>query len=338
MINYYTILGVSRTSSKDDIKVAYKKLARQFHPDKNKDNPEAEIKFKEVSEAYDTLSDDKKKKSYDAKMNFSFDFNRWGQAFGEANTAETFHKQGKPEPPKGSDIEQHITITLNDIISGVSKKITYKAFKSCSTCDGTGANTLKECSVCNGHGSTRSKKTTMFGTTLEVGICKKCWGAGVEIDTPCMECKGEGVLNEDDTAEINILSGVNSGDFIKVIGKGNAGRRGGPRGNLIVYVNEELPLDINRKGNDLYMKHEITLSEAVLGTIIKVNAPKKNIELKVKPATQSGTLLKVKNGGIMKGSLFVEIKVLIPEIFTEEQRKIFERLKEIDEEFSFFDE
>ena len=108
MVNYYTILGVSRTSSLEEIKKAYKKLARELHPDKNKDNLDAEDKFKKVSEAYDTLSDDKKRKAYDAKMNFSFDFNRWGQAFGEANTAENFHKQGRPEPPKGSDIEEHL--------------------------------------------------------------------------------------------------------------------------------------------------------------------------------------------------------------------------------------
>ena len=338
MVNYYTILGVSRTSSLEEIKKAYKKLARELHPDKNKDNLDAEDKFKKVSEAYDTLSDDKKRKAYDAKMNFSFDFNRWGQAFGEANTAENFHKQGRPEPPKGSDIEEHMTITLKDIISGKPKDITYKVLKACGTCDGTGAKTLKQCSVCNGHGIVRRKKTGMFGSTLEVDACSKCWGSGVEIDSPCMECKGEGVVSEEETTPINIISGVKSVESIKMIGKGNAGRRGGPRGDLIVYINEELTSGITRKGNDLYMSHEITVSEAILGTTIKVDSPKKSVELKVKPATQSGTLLKVKNGGIMKGSLFVEIKVLIPEIISDEQRKLFERLKEIDEEFLFNEE
>lgn len=338
MINYYSVLGVSRTSTKEEIKSAYKKLARELHPDKNKDNPDAESRFKEVSEAYNNLYDDKKRKSYDGKMKFSFDFNRWGQAFGEANTAENFHKNARPESPPGPDIEYPITLTLDEIISGVKKEVTYKVLKPCRTCDGSGAKTLKSCSVCNGHGTVRQKKSGMFGQTLEVSTCKKCWGTAVEIKEPCMDCKGEGRISEEETTEVTIPAGVTSKNFIKIIGKGSAGKRGGPRGNLVLITTEKIPDKITRKGNDLYMDHEITVSEAVLGTTIKVDAPKKSVELRVLPSTQSGTMLRVKNGGILRGNLYVQIKVIIPEIISDEQKQLFERLREIDKEFSFDEE
>ena len=335
MINYYAVLGVSRTSSKEDIKVAYKKLAREYHPDKNNGD---DAKFKEVSEAYDNIYDDKKRKAYDAKMKFSFDFGRWGQAFGESTTAEDFHKTGRPESPPGPDVNQDMTITLDEVISGVKKEVVYDAMKPCRTCDGSGAKTLTSCSLCNGHGIVRERKQNLFGSSLEASVCKKCWGTAVEIKDPCMACKGEGRISEKESAMVSIPSGTKSGNFINIIGKGSAGKKGGPRGNLIVHITEKLPKGITRKGNDLYMEHSITVSEAVLGTEIEVEGPKKTITLKVIPSTQSGTLLRVKNGGILRGYLYVQINVIIPEIISDEQRVLFERLNEIDKDFSFDDE
>jgi len=335
MINYYTVLGVSRTSSKEEVKGAYKKLAREYHPDKNNGD---DTKFKEISEAHDILSDETKRKAYDAKMNFSFDFNRWGQAFGESTTAEDFHKTGKPEAPKGPDIHQEVVVTLDEILNGVKKEVTYHALRPCYSCDSSGAKTLKACILCKGHGTVREKKTNIFGSSLEVVVCKKCWGSAVEVDLPCTTCKGDGRISEEEVTNVNIPAGVKNKNFINVVGKGSAGKRGGTRGNLIVDIVEELPQNITRKGSDLYMEHEITLTEAVLGTTIKVNTPKKTVELKIKPATQSGTLLKIKNGGIFKGSLYVQVKVLIPELYSDEQRQLFVRLSEIDKEFSFEDE
>lgn len=335
MVNYYAVLGVGRTSHKDEIKVAYKKLAREHHPDKNNGD---DTTFKEVSEAYDTLSDDKKRKAYDIKMSFSFDYGRWGQAFGEASTAENFHKSGKPEAPKGTDISVNVVLTLDDVILGTSRKITHKVLRTCNMCDGSGASTLRSCSICKGHGTVRKSVRNLFGDTIEVKLCKQCWGTGVEIDTPCMTCKGEGCISEEETTVVNLPVGSKNDNFIEIIGKGNAGRRGGVRGNLRVNMSVNLPDGVTRKGNDLYIGHEITISEAVLGTIIKVDGPKKIVELKVKPATQSGTLLRVKNGGILKGFLYVQLKVIIPEIISDEQRELFTRLSEIDKDFSFLEE
>ena len=335
MINYYAVLGVARNAKKADIKVAYKKLAREYHPDKNKDT---EDKFKEIAEAYETLFDDKKRKTYDAKMSFSFDFNRWGQAFGEASTAEDFHKTGRPEAPIGSNVEEKISVTLDEIITGVKKEVTYKVSKGCSACDGSGAKSLQSCSMCKGHGVVREKKQSLFGTTLESSTCKRCWGTAVEIKDPCMNCKGEGRISVSETTEVSIPAGVKSSNFINIVAKGHAGKRGGPRGNLVVSVTEDIPSNINRKNHDLYMEHVITVSEAVLGTIIKVEAPKKTVDLKVSPATQSGTLLRVKGGGILRGHLYVQLKVVIPEVISDEQRKLYEKLNEIDKYFSFDDE
>jgi molecular chaperone DnaJ len=335
MINYYAVLGVGRTATKDEIKVAYKKLAREHHPDKNGGD---DTKFKEVSEAYDNLYDDKKRKAYDVKMKFSFDYGRWGQAFGEASTAENFHKTGKPEAPRGTDVSVDVVLTLDDIILGITKSFTYKVMTTCNMCDGSGASTLKSCSICKGHGTVREHKKNLFGDTLEVKSCKRCWGTAVEIDTPCMTCKGEGCISEEETTLVDLPAAAKHGNFIDIIGKGNAGRRGGARGNLRVNMSVNLPDGVIRKGNDLYIDHEITVSEAVLGTTIKVDGPKKMVELKVKPATQSGTLLRVKNGGVLKGFLYVQLKVIIPEVISDEQRELFKRLSEIDKDFSFVDE
>lgn len=339
MKNYYTILGIARNAGLAEIKKSYKSLARELHPDKNKDTPNTEDKFKDVSEAYSVLSDDKKRKVYDSKLNSTFDFNRWGQAFGSSNTAENFHKKARPEVPKGSNIEVTLNISLSELVVGVIKDVEYEVKETCNICDGTGAKTLKSCSVCKGKGVVKEKKQNLFGSTLEVGVCKKCWGTAVEIDTPCMECVGEGVVNKKHTRSIDLSNAlISDGNFIEYPAEGNAGRRGGAKGNLKVKLDIDTPSNVIRKGHDLYMSHEITALEAILGHTISIDAPKKKVDIKVKPGTQHGKLLRVKGQGIVGGSLFIEIKVLIPEYLSDEQRALYLKLKELEDEYSFDDE
>lgn len=331
-------MGVARNAGLGEIKKSYKSLARELHPDKNKDNPDAEEKFKDISEAYSVLSDDKKRKVYDSKLNSTFDFNRWGQAFGSSNTAENFHKKARPEPPKGSNIDYTLKLSLNDLVNGTQKEIKYKSKDRCSTCDGTGAKKLKSCSICQGKGVVKEKKRNLFGVTLEVNTCKRCWGTAVEIDVPCMDCVGEGVISNEHVLNIDLSNVVIAdGNYIEYIAKGNAGRRGGAKGNLIVNLDIDIPSKIIRKGHDLYMSYDITVLEAILGHTISVDAPKKTVDIKIKPGIQHGTLLRVKNQGIMDGSLFVEINISIPEYITDEQKELYIKLKNLEDEYSFED-
>jgi len=336
MIDYYKVLGVSRTAKSDEIKKAYKKLAFQYHPDKNQGNSDAEVKFKEISEAYDTVGDSEKRKVYDSKMSWSFDFNRWHHAFGDADTANNFKSAGRPEAPKGSDITVDVFITLEEIVLGTECIVKVSRMSRCSLCDGTGAKTNKSCSVCNGAGFVRKiQKSSMFANTMTVDKCNSCWGAGVEIDRPCHSCVGTGCLLEEKTIKVNIPIGFQDGEKLRVPNMGNHGNRGGPAGDLFVVVHQTPHTLFTREGKNLFTKVTVSSIDLILGGSYKVPTLFEKVEFKIPSGTQPNTKFRIKEKGVAGGALYVEVLCEIPTAINDEQKKHYEALKKLEKEFDF---
>lgn len=336
MVDYYKILGVSRTAKQDEIKKAYKKLALQYHPDKNQDNPEAEVKFKEVSEAYDNLGDSDKRKVYDSKMSFSFDFNRWHHAFGHADTASSFKNTAKPEPPKGSDVNIDLFLTLEELAIGGEHIVKVSRKGRCSLCDGTGAKTNKSCSVCNGAGIVRKiQKSSMFGNSMVVDKCTACWGSGIEIDLPCHNCTGTGCISEEKTIKVNIPAGFLDNEKLRIPAMGNNGLNGGAAGDLYIMVHQTPHALFTREGKNLFTKIKVSSIDLTLGGSRKVPTLFDKVEFKIPPGTQPNTKFRIKDKGILGGSLYVEVLCEIPSSLNEQQIKHYEELRIIEKEYDF---
>jgi molecular chaperone DnaJ len=340
MQNFYEILGVEKTTSDEDVKKAYKKLAVKYHPDKNKGDKEAETKFKEVAEAYDTLSDPAKKKKYNSRMSFSFDFNRYGDAFGESD-ATSFKHMKKQNPPKGDDLKMPLEITLEEISKGCEKTIKLSKWNTCTICDGTGAKTNKGCTLCEGQGFVRrvTKASIFGGTAVTVEQCKRCRGSKVEIDTPCLNCQGSGRLKDDAKINIAVPPLVKSGNYIVIKGQGDAGKNGGAYGDLhinIIEKNHELFTRSERNSNDLEIEIDASLSELVLGGKAKIPTLFGKVEMVVPPGSQANAKFKIRNKGLNeKGNLYVTMNLILPTDLTEEQRELFEKLKKIEKDLKF---
>lgn len=336
MEDYYQILDVKRGAELSDIKKSYKDLARKYHPDKNPGDKKAEKAFKAISEAYSTLSDSKKRKVYDSKMSFSFDFNRWGQAFGERarkSRATHFNSHVRPEPPKGNDLKVIIDLTLEEIYSGCKKTIKINKWKRCPVCDGTGAKTNRKCSQCNGVGSIRTlQRNSHFGQSIVVETCRSCYGSGVEIETPCGYCKGESRIKEDANIKVVIPKLVNNKNFIVINGEGDAGKTNGPNGNLNITINELSHDKFHRKGNDLYTELEVSIADLVLGTVAKIpTLDGGSVDIKIPAGHSPHSHCKVKGKGLSKkDDLIVTLNLIIPKNLDERQKKLFEELREIE--------
>ncbi len=350
--DYYEVLGVDKQASVDDIKKAYRKLAMQFHPDRNP-SKEAENQFKEVTEAYEVLSDGDKRARYDRfghqGLHAGQDFHQYqdvndifssifggggGSIFDEFfGGGQRGRRQRGPE--RGSDLRVTLSLTLEEIATGVEKKVKLRRMKPCDTCHGTGAKSgggAVTCTTCGGTGELRQVSRSMFGQMVNISVCPTCDGEGTTVRDKCSTCAGEGRVQAEATIKVNIPAGVSEGNYIPLQGQGNVGRRGGRAGDLIVFITEEPHEFFHREGDDVVLNLTISLSDAALGTDVDVPTLTGRARLKIDPGTQPGTILRMRDKGIPhvqshgKGDQLVRVQVHIPSKLNQKEKDLLREL------------
>ena len=348
--DYYEVLGVPKDASKDDIKKAYRKLAMEFHPDRNK-APEAEEKFKELSEAYAILSDDEKRSQYDQYgmsgiegrytyedifrgADFDEIFRDLGFGFG-GNIFDVIFQRMRPRygPEKGPDLRYDLEIPLEQAASGTRTQIEVPRTESCPRCNGSGAEPgtgSSGCPKCQGTGQIRLERSTAFGRLVQVQTCDRCGGSGVIIKTKCRDCRGTGTVEHHRRIDVSIPPGVDSDSHLRLRGQGEAGIRGGEPGDLFVVIHVKPHEIFRRQGDDIYCKVPIGFAEAALGAAVEVPTLDGKAELKIPSGTQTGTLFRLKRKGIPKlqsygqGDEYVEVVVKVPTKLSERERQLLE--------------
>lgn len=353
----YDVLGVSKTATQDEIKKAYRKLARKYHPDANPDDPKAEEKFKDVSTAYETLSDPEKRKQYDAGPSFfgqgpqaggggfrGFQGGQpmggdWADLFGNlfgggggggGQGFGGFGRRTQPRPERGEDKSVSVRISFDDALKGITTKISVPQNVQCKTCGGSGAapgTSPSTCPQCRGRGVV-SQSQGFFALNQP---CPRCGGTGSVIEQPCATCQGTGTTQALKKFTVPIPAGVKDGTKIRLRGKGEPGLRGGEPGDLYVLVHVDESPVFERRGADLQLEVPVTMVEAALGATVKVPTPDGSVNLKVPAGTQNGRLLKLKGkgaprlGAAGKGDLIARIKVVTPEELSGEQKELLKK-------------
>lgn len=349
--DYYEILGVDKKASASEIKSAYYKLAKKYHPDLNKDNPQAAEKFKEVNEAYEVLSDSTKRSNYDqfgsATGPNPNDFFRNGQAGGfsgfgggfedifgsifsnfggmDANTART-----------GNDVTTKVILTFEEAAKGVTKKFNIIRTEECSCCHGTGAKDgtqYSTCTECGGTGQVRYTQNTLFGRVVNQGPCKTCNGTGKIVKEKCTECSGKGYKRANVTITVDIPAGIDDEQIVTLRGNGDAGVRGGPNGDLQILVKVTPHKLLTRQGFDVYLDLPIPFTTAMLGGKVVIPSLEGKLELSIPEGTQSGTVLKLKNKGIkhlnksVYGDMYIRIMVELPKLNDKAKKTLVKKLE-----------
>ena len=374
--DYYEVLGVSKGASAEEIKKAYRKMALKYHPDKNPGDKQAEENFKEAAEAYDVLSNPDKKARYDqfghAGMNagggggfsgagFSMEdiFSQFGDIFGGhfggfGGFSGFGGSRGGRRVNKGSDIRIRVKLDLKEIAKGTEKKIKINKQVSCHECNGKGAKSeadIKTCNTCNGTGQVTRVQQSIFGAMQTASVCPTCGGEGRTIIKPCGKCGGDGLIKESEEISFKIPAGVAQGMQLNVQGKGNAARRGGINGDLLVVIEEEEHQDFQRDGNDLIYTLFISMTDAILGGDAEIPHFDSKLRIKIEPGTQSGKILRLRSKGLPDvngygtGDLLVYIQIWTPKKVDRAERELLEKLKGSDnfkpnpskDERNFFD-
>ena len=346
--DYYEVLGVDKNASETDIKSAFRKLAKKYHPDVSKEENAAE-KFKEAQEAYAVLSDPQKRKQYDQFGHNAFNTNGGGfsgfDGFDFGNMSDIFEdlfggmgfstgrtRKNSNSPRKGSDVLYRITIDFDEAVYGTKKDIKIDVEENCSECHGTGGFNAKTCSECHGSGTVTSEQRTMFGSFLTKTTCPYCHGEGTTYEKKCSDCGGPGKVTNRKTITITVPAGIDTDNRLRVAGKGAAGINGGPNGDLYVEFTVRDHDFFERDEDDIYFELPLTITEAVLGTKKEVPTLYGNVDLVIPSGTQSGDKMRLRSKGVenvntkRKGDMYVITKVIIPEILTKEQKKLFEQL------------
>ncbi|HKC36266.1 MAG TPA: molecular chaperone DnaJ [Chitinophagaceae bacterium] len=355
--DYYEILGVGKTASADEIKKAYRKVAMQFHPDRNPGDKSAEEKFKEAAEAYEILSDTDKKAQYDryghagvssngrgfsgGGMNMEDIFSQFGDVFGEDLFGSFFGGGGgrgrtsRARGIRGSNLRVKIKLTYEEIAKGVTKNIKVKKHVVCNTCNGSGAKdkgSVQTCGTCGGSGQVRRVTNTFIGQMQTVTTCPTCNGEGTTITAKCPACKGEGRVYGDDAISIEIPAGVQEGMQLNLSGKGNAGERGGAHGDLIILIEEEPHKDLQRDGMNVAYDLHISFTDAVFGIQLEVPTIDGRAKIKIPPGTQSGKIFRLKGKGFpavnsyQKGDQLIHVNVWTPQNVSVEEKTMLEKM------------
>ncbi len=366
--DYYEVLGVSRSAAEREIKDAYRQLALKYHPDKNQGNKEAEEKFKEINEAYEVLSDSKKKQLYDqyghagvgtggpgAGPGFGgFDFSGFGGGGAQGDLGDIFGdilegvfggqqrtgRSGRRSgAARGSDLQYDAQLELRDAVFGTELTLKVPRHEACTRCGGSGAKSgtnRKTCPACKGAGKMRMSQ----GFFSMVQTCPKCQGQGTVIETPCTECRGTGKEAKTGTIKVKIPAGVDEGSSLRVRGEGEAGERGGPNGDLYVMIHVQRDPNFEREGNDLIAEKHISFAQAALGAEIAVSTLEGNVTMKVPAGTQGHTIFKLKQKGVPylsgkgRGDLLVKVIVDVPKNLSEKEKQLLREFDQINNKSS----
>lgn len=352
--DYYEVLGVSKSASADEIKKAYRTLAKKYHPDINKE-PGAEEKFKEINEAYSVLSDEQKRKNYDqfgfedptggfgggqGFSGFSGGFGGFedifSSFFGGGGSRSSSSRGGNQ---RGNDVEKLMTISFEEAINGCKKVIRVTVEEECTQCAGTGAYSKSDihvCERCKGAGSIYVDQRTFFGMARTQTVCPKCGGKGQSIDRKCEKCGGKGRIKRTKDVEITIPAGIDNGMSIRVAGAGEAGVSGGPSGDLFIRIKVEPHKAFVRNGNDIELTIPISFTQAALGDTIEVPTVSESVSMKIPAGTQTGTRFRLRSKGVKGlngsgcGDQYVTVKVETPTNLSDEQKQLLERLGNIE--------
>ena len=365
--DYYEVLGINKNADASEIKRSYRKLAVKYHPDKNKDNPDAEEKFKEAAEAYEVLGDEKKRSLYDqyghagvdsqfgaggfqwSDFTHATDFSDifenlfsgngfFGSIFGDSFTGFGTRRR-RAAVNRGEDLRISLSLTLEEINTGVTKKIKVNTKTECEKCHGTGSadGRISTCSQCGGSGQVRQVRQSFFGQMSTITTCPTCHGKGTIIRNRCAACYGEGRITSVKTVKINIPAGIADGQYLKLRGQGNAGKQGGPAGDTLVFIKEKRHDIFERDEQDLICKFPITITKAVLGGTLEVPTLQKHIKMKLPPGTQTGKVFRLKSQGLpylnstRKGNLYIKITVVIPADLSRAERELYKKIEPFDE-------
>jgi len=357
--DFYEILGVSKSASADEIKKAYRKVAMQYHPDRNPGDKAAEEKFKEAAEAYEVLSDADKRAQYDrfghagvggagnrgygGGMNMEDIFSQFGDIFGDDLFGGFFGGgqrgggggRSRARGVRGSNLRIKLKLNFEEIANGVSKNIKVKKYVPCTTCGGGGAKdkgSTQTCTGCNGSGQVRRVQNTFLGQMQTVTTCPTCNGEGSTITAKCTACKGEGRTYAEETVTIEIPAGVQEGMQLNVSGKGNAGERGGSSGDLIILIEEEPHKELYREGLNVAYELHLSFTDVVFGTQVEVPTIDGKAKIKIPAGTQSGKIFRLKGKGIPavnsyeKGDQLIQVSVWTPQQLNADEKAALEKL------------
>ncbi len=356
--DYYEVLSVGRNAGPEEIKKAYRKVAMQYHPDRNPGDKAAEEKFKEAAEAYEVLSDADKKSQYDrfghaglsgngrggfgGASNMEDIFSQFGDIFGEDIFGNFFGGQGgrgrggqRSRGVRGSNLRIKLKLNYEEIAKGVTKQIKVKKHVVCATCSGSGAkdkNSVQTCNTCGGSGQVRKVSNTFLGQMQTVSTCPTCGGEGTSVTHKCGSCKGEGRVYGEEMVTLDIPAGVAEGMQLSVSGKGNAGERGGAAGDLIILIEEEQHKELHRDGINVAHELYISFPDAVFGTQVEVPTIDGRAKIKIPPGTQSGKIFRLKGKGFPavnsyeKGDQLIFVNVWTPQHLSGEERNLMEKM------------
>lgn len=343
--DYYDVLGVGRNASEDEIKAAFRKLARQYHPDVNKE-ADAEEKFKEINEAYGVLSDADKRARYDrfgreglgnlgGFRDYTVDFaDIFDELFGQFGFSTG--RQSRRSPRRGRDLQMGITLKFDEAVFGVEKEIDFEREQTCSCCNGSGAEpgtTPTRCPTCGGQGEVRQVRQTILGQMVQTTTCPNCGGRGEIISSPCRTCRGGGLERKTVHKKVQIPAGVDTGTQIRLAGEGGPGVYGGPNGSLFLLLEVQPHKFFKRRENDILLNVDINIAQATLGAEVQVPTLDGDEKLKIPAGTQAGKVFHIKGKGVPhlrrrdhRGDELVLVNIEIPSKLTKEQRELFEQL------------